>query len=133
MAMGWGHYTPTLGPGGSDKNLARLRRDRKGIVRVYEAVGHARGVKGGGWVAVAIEENQAAGGVGSMGEFANAGVRNGLGVSPGGGCNCRACAPGDSPAAVIGFCGRILRCSEKIGGHFSHYNFHDSFAVAFAG
>ena len=49
--------------------MARLRRDGEGIVGVYEAVGHARGVEGGGWIAVAVEENQAAGGAGAMGEF----------------------------------------------------------------
>ncbi len=110
-----------------------LWRDGEGIVGVYEAVGHAGGIEGGGWIAVAVEENQAAGGVGAMSEFADAGVGNGLSVAPDGRRDCGARAPADSPTAVVGFCRRILRCGEQVGRHFCHHNFHDAFAVARAG
>ena len=43
-----------------------------------EAVSHARGGEGGSGAAIAIEQDQAAGGVGAMGEFADAGVGNEL-------------------------------------------------------
>jgi len=35
----------------------RLWSNRERIVGVYEAVGHARGVECGGWIAVAVEED----------------------------------------------------------------------------
>ena len=76
----------------SDKMRSGLRRDSEGIVGINEAVGHAGGVEGGGWIAVAVEEDEATGSVGAMSEFADAGIGDGLRVASGGGRGCGSCA-----------------------------------------
>ena len=102
----------------------RSRGDAEGALWLDEAVGHARGAEGGGGVAIAVEKDQAAGGVGAMGEFADAGVGDELRVILGrrGVSLFRArCAP------------RAGRCAQQVGGHLGHHDLHYAFAVAGAG
>lgn len=59
---------------------SRLRGDAEDAFWFDEAVGHARGIEGSGGAAIAVEKDQAAGGVGAMCEFADAGVGDKLRV-----------------------------------------------------
>ena len=80
-----------------------------------KAVGHAGSVEGSGWMALAIEKNQAPGSVTAKRELANASVGDRL---------------GDGVRATRFTMGwESTRIAEKVDGHFRHNDFHDAFAV----
>ena len=91
----------------------------QGAVRTNIAVGHARSVEGGGRAALAVEKNEAAGGVGAVGQFADARIGHRL-------ANCRW-------ASRLSMWGQGARIAQQIHSHFGHHDFHDAFAVAGAG
>ena len=96
-----------------------LRRDAEFAGFFHVAVGHARSIERGGGAALAVEQNQATGGMHAMREFANAGVGDGLRERQ---------RPG-----LLTMRKQDALVMQKIGGHFGHDNFHDAFAVAGAG
>ena len=98
--------------------------DAEGALCLDEAVGHARCVKGSGWAAIAVKKDQAASGVGAMGEFADAGVGNELRVI---------LRRRGVPQFRARCAARAGRRAQQVGGHFRHHDFHDAFAVAGAG
>ena len=70
-------------------------------------------------MAFAVEEDEAAGGVGAMGEFAHAGVGD--------------CLRERLRAALLAVRDKHALVVQKIRGHLGHHDFHDAFAVARAG
>jgi hypothetical protein len=83
------------------------------------SVCHARRIEGCAREAVAVEQNQTAGGVRTMSEFADAGICYGL--------------RDGKRSAFFAVRRENSLVMQKIGGHFGHHDFHDSFAVTGAG
>src|SRR5580704_9782966 len=96
-----------------------LRGDVETAVGLNVAVCHARRIECCTGEAVTVEQNQTAGGVRTMSEFADARICYGLRD----GKRSAFFAVGREDSLVM----------QKIGSHFGHHNFHDSFAVACAG
>jgi len=139
----------------------RSRSYAEGAGSFYVAVGHAWSIEGCGGMAFAVEEDEAACGVGAMGEFADAGVGYCLGEAAGAGwvgvvamgCKSqdgersvaalrmtggeRSFVPRNQPGrrrrAAVRMTNKGLGILQEIRGHFGHYDFHYSFAVACAG
>src|SRR6266568_865312 len=81
------------------------------------AVRHARRIEGETGIALAVEKDEAAGGVRAFGEKVNG--------FAGGDISCRGIAGGGRRCIDAG-----RRLAKKIDGGFGHNNFHDGFAVA---
>src|SRR6267143_1644948 len=107
----------TLGTAGTGRSKTRLDGDDDGSVVGNEAVGHARSVEGEAGIAVAVEEDEAAGGASAFGKemdgLAGDDIRSGEAARNVGG-------------RVHAGCG----AAEKIDGGFGEDHFHDGFAVA---
>src|SRR5258707_192158 len=84
------------------------------------AVGHARRVEGEAGIAVAVEEDEASGGVGSFAKKMNGFAGGEIGGR-------------EIAGRGRGSVNTNLRAAKKIDSGFGQYDFHDGFAVAGAG
>src|SRR3984885_3466051 len=104
---------------GRSNKVIPLWGDVETAVGLDVAVGHARRIKCCAREAVAVEQDQTAGGVRTMSEFADARICYGL--------------RDGKRSAFFAMRRENSLVMQKIGSHFGHHNFHDSFAVAGAG
>jgi len=92
----------------------------EGAVGGDKAVGHAGGVKGKAGIAIAVEEDESAGGVGALGKKMDGFARGEIGSGG---------TAGNIGRRVHASC----RTAKEIDGGLSEDDFHDGFAVAGAG
>src|SRR4029077_13128866 len=97
-----------------------LHRRDEGTIARDVAVSHAGSVEGKTEVALAVEEDGAAGAVRSLGEQVDGFAGGEIGA-------------GGSTRNIGGRVHANGRTAKKIYGRFGQYNFHDGFAVAGAG
>ena len=89
----------------------------EGTARSHVAVSHARSVESEAGIALAIEKNQAAGGVGALSDNRD---------SVAGSYQCGGSFAGNGFRGIDA----SERMAEKVNGRFGHNNLHDGFAVA---
>ena len=97
-----------------------LNGDNEGAAGGDVAVSHAGSVEGEGGIAVAVEKNEATGGVSAFGEVMDRIARGEIGA-------------GNITGRPGGRVNTSRRAAKKIDGGFGHNDFHDGFAVAGAG
>src|SRR5712664_2791265 len=98
-----------------------LDSDYEVAVQGHVAVGHARRVEGKTGIAVAVEKDEAAGGVRALAKKVNGFARREIGGGEVAGISCRNWIDASRAGA------------KKIHGRLGHHDFHDGFAVAGAG
>jgi hypothetical protein len=108
------------GPATAKQRKAGLDLSYKGAFGGDETVGHARGVESEAGIAVAVEEDEAAGGVGAFGKKMDGFAGGEIGAG----------GPARDVARRVHASGGA---AEKINGGFGQDHFHDGFAVAGAG
>ena len=110
----------TLGTAGTGRSKTRLDGGDDGSVVGDETVGHAGSVEGKARIAVAVEEDEAAGGASAFGEEMDGLAGDEIGA-------------GETARNVGGGVHAGFGAAEEIDGGFGEDHFHDGFAVAGAG